>query len=105
VFVGNFVIKVFDNIVIKSQVQDNKTKKGKLVNIDFNQNFTANVLSDINKSESSYADNYTITTFKNISKQEDKDKALEIDSIETLYPFMIPFAPTSNEISIFSASA
>jgi hypothetical protein len=60
-------LKVFDNIIIKSQTKDNQGKKGQSVNIDFNQNFTANVLNDIEKSEHSSADSYTTTTFKNIS--------------------------------------
>lgn len=60
-------LKVFSNIIIESQTKNTTTNLGQKVNIDFNKNFKANTIDDINPVEQSSDKSYTITEFKNIN--------------------------------------
>ena len=59
-------LKVFDNIIIDSQTKNLSTTLGQKVSIDFNRNFSANRIEDINPTINSSFLSYTKTTFKNI---------------------------------------
>lgn len=84
-------LKVFDNMIIKSQTKDTLTEKGQEVNFDFNRSFEANSVEEVERIKKASNDSYTITTFKNIHE----------DYLKTYSNQIKPFNPSDVEEQIF----
>lgn len=77
-------LKVFDNIIIDSQTKNLSRTLGQKVSIDFNRNFSANMIEDINPIINSSFLSYTKTTFKNINEDFLKQNGLENFDLEKI---------------------
>jgi len=77
-------LKVFDNIIIDSQTKDLPSIVGKQVSIDFNRNFSANTIENINPIINSSSLSYTKTTFKNINEKFLEQNILETFDLEKI---------------------
>lgn len=75
-------LKVFNNIIIESQTKDTKTNLGHKVFIDFNKDFKANTIDEINTIEQSSNKSYTITEFKNINPEYSSKTKEELELYE-----------------------
>jgi hypothetical protein len=62
-------LKVFDNMIIKSQTKNVSNEYGQEVNINFNRNFKANSIEDINPIKNTSENSHTTTIFTNINKE------------------------------------
>jgi hypothetical protein len=105
-------LKVFDNIIIKSQTKDFGSNKGHYVEMDFNRNFKANTIKDINPTEKPSTNSSTITEYKNINDEykvsstyENEKEPFNLDKIQEnifikLLPMFIRFNEDKNIFSI-----
>ena len=108
-------LKVFDNILTKSQTIDHFDKNGKnelaqYVDMDFNRDFEANTVEDVNPTKMPSDKSYTITEFKNInadysSVYEKEKEPFNLDKIKEnifikLLPMFIRFNREQKDFSI-----
>lgn len=101
-------LKVFDNIIIESQTKDTDSSSGQKINIDFNRNFTANSIDEVEKVQNKSITSYTITTFKNINEEHLKQngykqydvKKIEEDIFIKLLPMFIRFKDENKQFII-----
>jgi len=108
-------LKVFDNILTKSQTIDHFDKNGKnelaqYVEMDFNRDFEANTVEDVNPTKMPSDKSYTITEFKNInadysSVYEKEKEPFNLDKIKEnifikLLPMFIRFNREQKDFSI-----
>ncbi|MDD2356877.1 MAG: ATP-binding protein [Thiovulaceae bacterium] len=102
-------LKVFDDILVESQTKNTKNLNGQKVKFDFNKNFTANSIEEIDKVENASTTSYTYTTFQNINEEYIKQNGHEKYDIEKikndLFIKLLPmFIRFKNEEKIFSIS-
>ena len=84
-------LKVFDNIIIDSQTKNLSTTLGQKVSIDFNRNFSANMIEDINPIINSSFLSYTKTTFKNIFTTS--NNVIYNNTMQKIYAKPITYSP------------
>lgn len=96
-------LKVFDDIVFKSQRKDNKK-----IEFVFNKNFNANSIDDLDKCENLSEISGTKTDFKKLNDlySEDEDTFLDVDNIKektfiALLPMFIKFEKENKDFRIF----
>ncbi len=99
-------LKVFDNILIESQTKDIAGKSGHKVSIDFNKNFTPNILEDIKRERNSSKESYTITHYKNLTEKYNKEKEIfSLDIVKkeifiSLLPLFIEYNEKDADLQI-----
>lgn len=99
-------LKVFNNILIESQTKNFNNKKGKKTLIDFNIDFSANTVEEVDRKESSSEVSYTITTYQNLTDVYRSEREilnlniLKKEFFISLLPLFIEFNNSKQDLTI-----
>lgn len=108
-------LKVFDNILTESQTKKSVDKHGNnelahFVKMDFNRQFKANTIKDVNPIQKESDKSYTVTNYKNINEEyifnyEKEKETFDLDKVKEqifikLLPMFIRFNRDEREFSI-----